>query len=1026
LTAMKSKKIFSQFFFICLAAISQSSIAKNILCVSETTETTSSYYYNGIGSYMYLLERYCSPIQILGDDFTITQTGWQNAKQHLDNCVNYDAVILWETPCYIRDQRGNDPYHSDIDVIPDSTAKRLTDYVNKGGALIVAGGVVNYGNGHPLIGSGMESPGKRTYTGYAKSPLADILPLVIEEEITISFFDNRKITQVKTSLLEDIELKNWPVNAYHKTKAKKTAQILAATDANDPIISRWQRGKGRVVAVTASPRANLLVTDESKALNPVWVQEAVLWDRILRWAIDIPQLSQKKEMDLIAKYENSLVSPEPQSLKTRLDEYPYIAHILDAAIPYNMRSLSYKYFNDLNFNRVVMQGFHSIGNLDYQHTPDSLRQWCQQHNEALAKNNLCMLLRASMTEAVKFAVPDANLWAQKVLPSGKLAKHYDAYNPCPYNKLVQKYAKEQMKTYMPIIAPFERIIGIVPEDEWAWVLGYRNPYEGNQGIGCYSPWANERFKKLTGQDAPQPVYRDEGYVASEDDLWLKWCQLIRQDAFTEYNNMVAETARKYRPDFLISNYPGGFEGNTDLMIEEVYLDCWRQSPLLAVERMDVRSNFRMDKLRTEIPLWAMIGIFRMPEDKSMYPETLRLTAGLTLGTGAKGIILWNSVNLWGQYLQHPGRAWLETEAKAIGEYLHKFGPMFLELQKEPANMWILSGWFWINSFDNYLHIPPADTNGYNTETPWRHIQISDIVAPATMRAGIYPEFVTEKQLLSEDLFKQKVVMLPGAIYSRQAVIDNLEKYIEKGGTVYLDESAKINIKGAEILPIDFSVWHNDIAAGKRPTTQPTEANYRKQRQQSEEYIQKAIPVIKEQLTAKLNPDVKINSTDSAYTMLTNGQTKYLFVYNTDEKNANSFEVECKNLPPIAYDIADSKIISKGKSPFRFDVSLPAGGWKVYALSPCTIDSVKINSAVISKNELKLSAVIYSEKNRIFSAAVPLKIVLHGKNGHSYELYRSANKGKIDIQIPLGLSISKLVKVTITEMFSNNKKTISIK
>ena len=1002
--------------------------AKNILTISETTETVNQYYYNNPGTYMYLLERYLSPKHIVCPQFNVTQVNWSDAKEYLDNCNNFDAIILWEAPCYINDERDDDPYHRNVDVIPECTANTLVQYVKNGGALLVAGGVTNYGNGHPNIGAAVShtAPGKRSYIGYSRSPLAEILPVVIEKDaVTITALDSRSFDIQNVSIFKNIDLNQWPLIAYHRTTPRLGAENLALTEEGHPLISRWEVEQGRVVAVTAAPRAALLVTDQDSAPNPVWSPESLLWDRLLRWALDIPSLSQEDEAMLIKQYENAIAPPDPLPSELRLGEFPYLAHILDAAIPNNLRSLNYKYFNDLNFNAVVMQGFHSIGDQDYQHTAEELKRWSANHHEALTSHNLSMILRPGIAESVQSKTPDPTMWAQKVLPSGKLAIHYDGYKPCPYNKSVIQSAKEQIEMFMPIFAPFERFKGIVPDDEWAWVLGYRNPYQGGQGIGSYSPWVNEHFKAITGYDAPEPVYREKGYVAPEDDLWLKWCQLIRQDAYYEYNEMVTQTARHYRPDFLVSNYPGGFEGNTGLMIEEIYLDCWRQSPLLALERVDVRSNFREDALRNEIPLWAMIGIFRMPEDKSMYPETLRLTVGVTLGSGAKGIILWNSVNLWGQYFQHPGRDWLEVEAQSLGEYLQKFGSMFLELDKEPADMWILSGWFWINSFDNYLHVPPEDTDSYNTETPWWHFQIADIVAPATMRAGIYPEFVTEKQLLSADLFDQKAVMLPGAVYSRQAVIDNLEKYIRKGGYVYLDKSSKISIEGAKVLPIDFSQWHRDVSAGKRPTTHPTEENYQKQRAMSEHYIRQATNVLKQHIAPQLEPKVLIDSTDAAYTMLANGKAKYLSIYNTNENQASNFTVQCRNLPSYIYDIEDSTIAASGYKPAAFDVSLPAGGWKVYALTPYRTGHVSIQKAEINNGQLYLNATLYAECRALFEAAVPVKITLEGNNGKTYTLYRSTDNGNLDITIPFGYSVPAPVRVTVKEMFEGHKSSSAI-
>jgi len=286
--------------------------------------------------------------------------------------------------------------------------------------------------------------------------------------------------------------------------------------------------------------------------------------------------------------------------------------------------------------------------------------------------------------------------------------------------------------------------------------------------------------------------------------------------------------------------------------------------------------------------------------------------------------------------------------------------------------------------------------------------------------------VTEKQLLSDELFKQKAVMLPGAVYSRQGVVDNLEKYIKKGGKVYMDQSAEIKIEGAEILPVDFAAWHRDIGAGKRPTVTPTEANYRKQRKMSEAYIKDAINVMKEKVLPAACPKIAINSTLGAWTMMVNGDTKYLFVYNCDEDNPNQFTVTCRDVPDVVYDIEKGKCISQGNKSIKIDVSLPAGGWKVYALSPQKVHSIKIDKANAKNEKLIASATIQTRKGDIFRAAVPVKILLQKDGEKSVELYRSTSEGKLECEIPLGRSAFTPEKITVTELFTGKQASIAVK
>jgi hypothetical protein len=534
------------------------------------------------------------------------------------------------------------------------------------------------------------------------------------------------------------------------------------------------------------------------------------------------------------------------------------------------------------------------------------------------------------------------------------------------------------------------------------------------------------YKEKTGKLPPMPTYREPGYVAPEDDPWLLWCIEIRQDAFEEYNEKVQQAFKKHKPDFKVCNYPGGFEGNLDIMIEEVYLDCWRESELETVERMDMRSNFRQDKYRDKHDMWPLIGIFRMPEDKSVYPETVRLTAGLCLGTGARAIMLWNAANLWAPNLQIPDRPPLHTEAQKLGEFLHKYGCMFKYLKKVPADVWVSSGWFWMNSYDNYYHIPPEDGKLKDMERPWWMFQVSDIAGPAMLRSGMYVEFVTEKQLMSKDVLQKKAVLLPGMLYCRQGIVDNLEAYIRKGGKVFTDQSCKIDIEGAVKLDNDFSKWHYVISAGDRPTTTPTEENYRKQQAMRKSYVEAAIPEIKQKIKSVVNPDIVIENTKACYTLMQNGNAKYLFVYNSDTDNSNKIEVKLKKQGKYVYDIKSNSMNTAGPDGLlNMKLRLKAGDWKVLLLTEQKMAKVKLDKCDLSGNTVKLKATAQDDKGATFSAAVPVEISFNNSKAQTYTVYRATSQGSLETSVEIPQWFGKPTSISIKEMMTKTVKTAQV-
>ncbi|MEM4725150.1 MAG: hypothetical protein QXP01_09080, partial [Candidatus Hadarchaeum sp.] len=700
----------------CFAGTTQAS-AIRVLSITDTPETRDFTYYNALGPYLHILNKYSSPAQLLKDRYVVTQVGWMEAKNVWKDLPSYHAVVLWDTPTKIADSRNTDPWYSDLEVIGDGLAQRLVNFVKDGGALIMAGGVTCYGDAPARLGSSdPRTESKRRYFGYARSPLTEILPVHIPEGITLTGYTGGNIKVANDPLLSGLDFSKWGFAAYHKVRAKQGAEILVATESGDPLVSRWTVGKGRVICVTAAPRGNPIVNSN---VNPIWSDEPIFWDRCIRWAVrkNLSEHARSQKMDR-QNAERRINNIGAQPALALSGEYPYAVHICDPAMPMSLGPLAFRYYRDLGFNHIVMQG--------QRPSKDFLRAYV----DGLAANDMSAFLHPDLCDAAREAGVDPKDYAQITLPSGLFAMRYGNPYPDPFSPAVVQHAVARAEELMPLVVSYPQIRGMFHDDEWAWGMGYRNPYEGGPGVGSYSPAANARYKKLTGQEPPPPIYREPGYVAPESDPWLQWCKLMRQDAYREYNQAVADAVRKYRPDFLLSNYPGGFEGNLDIMIEEVYLDCWVASELSTIERLDVRSNFREDSKRLGFPIWALIGIFRMPEDKSVYPETLRLTAGLCLGSAARGIILWNSANIWAPYMQHPHRDPLEPEVKHLGIHLKRYGPMYLKLSKAKPDLWILSSWFWVNSYDSYYFLQPENSETVNKEQPWWPHQVLEVTVPA--------------------------------------------------------------------------------------------------------------------------------------------------------------------------------------------------------------------------------------------------------------------------------------------------------
>lgn len=1007
-----------------------------VLVISDVPETREINYQQSAAAFTFLRQEFASPEAMLGEDFVIDQVGWLEAPAYLKRLKDYDALILWETPARITDSRDRDPHYRDIAVISDQAAGEIAQWVKNGGALLVAGGLTNYGEGYEsslnsrsLGSSNYRDPNERIYYGLAGTPLEDILPVSFEDDtITLQELpdSDRPLASSNDPIWNQIDITVWPLDAYHLATARPEAEVLAQTASGQPLVTRMVAGEGRVVSVLAAPSGNGIFVRDHHGRNPRWEGEPVLWDRLIRWTLNSPY-SPDDEGQATERYDELLVLENAYPLAWLQYAYPYGVHEITDTLPRNMVAEKFRYLRELNFNFLMLSFFTTLGEMGHEFTPEGLRTRVGAYDAALEKENLWGVMRTLFAEGIEYTDHPEEEWVQITQPSGKTARHYGRPNPCPYSPVAREYSEDQARRYGEVMRDFPRFRGAFWSDEWGWILGYRNPYEGGQGVASYSPWVNEMYEEKTGRPVPDPVYRELGYVAPEDDPWLLWVQEVRQDAFGDYNEIVFNAIRENRPDFIGANYPGGFEGNLPLMIEEHYLDCWRSSELLSFERSDTRINWVKGTKGVAPDYWALIGIFRMPEDKSMYPETLRLTVGATLGGGAKGILLWNAVNLWVPYFQHPGRHSLADEARDLGAYLKDYGPMFLQLERPTSPYWMLTGWFWVNSFDNYLFLPPDNPEGYNKETPWRMIQVSDLSVPALMRAGLPMEIVTEKQLMSDELFEREAVFLPALPYAREGMMENLATFIERGGTVYQDESAVVKVPGATILPVNFAAWHEDISAGKRPTAYPTEKNYRAQRAMVEAHLEEIIPVIQQKVPEVARQEVSLSNTKSAHSWLEHGEARYLFLYNTDYDQPNELTVSLKGEPAAIYPIGQLGSLKtvKATDSVSWQLRLPAGGWMAYAMTPAAVDKLTVNTAAVEGTDLKIMAKVLDADDKPINAAVPLACKIMLKDGSSRELALATRHGILDVSLPIEELPSAPVAVHLTERFTGSSAQQSV-
>lgn len=1013
--------------------------ADRILCIQQNPQTVEGTYDVAVYGFLTTMDHVFSPKHLAEAGFEVDTVRWHEARDKLKQVQDYRAVIIWEAPYQVRFKAAaecQDIFYSDLDVFPSEVEQQLISYVEKGGALLMAGGVSCYGDGEgwpkgwSADQASPKEPSGRQYKGYASGALTRILPVIIPVGSTLRPFPTghtneplRVAAPSADPVTTGLDFQEWSFGAYHKLTANKGAEILLASASGDPLLVRWTIGKGRVVALTASPKGSAFFP-QAKGFKPFWSGEAALWNRLVRWALKAEPVDAAAERRLQSAYEERSGAPPNVPTEWVRAKFPYGVQMGCPAWPSLSRQQFFRYFSDHAINTIVSwaEGL----------TPG----WMQAFSYEMAANNMVGYLHPAVAGAANWAFSNAkgsistNAFASISQPGGVVVPHYGQPFPDPMSPFTRKHAAEQAQRILfSVQTNAEAIAGAFYDDEYQWGgMGWRHAYEGNPGRGGYGDGALAYYKALTGEDAPMPpTNAAPGWIMPENHPWLRWIQAIQQDTFADFNRQMRSIFKSGRPDWILSSYPGGFDGELDVMVEELYQDCRSNSAFDAFAIFDSRANFREDYTGRRYPIWALIGIFQVigVEDKASFPESLRLQIGCSLGHGAKGIILWNGVNLYLAHHQHAGYDTLMEEAARWGVHLEQYGPMYLALNKTRNTVWCTAGWFWQDSWENLFFLPkaPGPDGVVDKEWTWFPIQIGEVVNAALARSNLQLNFVTEKQLLSPDLFRQKAVIIPGLQYCREKVVKNLEEYAARGGLLFTDESAAVRIRGAKTLPVDFSKWHRDIVAGKRKWSQPCTVNFWANYDLREKYVAEAIAVIRREITPQIKSEIEIDDTWGASSVLVNGDTRYLFIYNGDIRKPHTLQVTVRWPAGHAYDV-----LGGGGFAFNPDralkAELPPGGWKLYAVSPDRITGLR----AVAKQEdrrMRVTGNVCATDQRVWRGAAPVRISLLLADGRRIDRYSSSDDGLIRDEFSLDPGWPAVHRLILEELFSGKRTEVKL-
>lgn len=960
----------------------------------------------------YALHYFLPMEKMVSDDIRVFEADSYTFMQEKDKLSRYDVIILWNLPRKIYKETIG-PELGWRTVVSEDMCKDIMEFVKNGGGLIIAGPDYLFKDKAHVSFSGYLKYSQHFAYGYKESVLDPIIPI---EHLIKYTNDKNKIEsfQIKKGAFEIPVI--W---------APFKGEEFKRSGETKPMISGLEFGKGRVLALKWAWRQYPYATG-----GIAWNKEGIVFDRAIKWAgqkedLILPEQEEKK---LINNYDQ-LTSPpkELPPLEWIEEEYPFI---LWSNIWVSKTPLSARYFKDLGFNKLSFQYAHDVpAGVNCTKIAADYGFQVYPHVSVYA---FLVLLKSLQNDK---SLPEEE-WRGIFQDGTVISERANNPWPCPHSPYTVEHSKKALQGFVKAYKTnnIPNIKGYFLDDEETWRFPFNNVTTGR--IGCFCKHCNAFYKKKTGRDVPPPEYKTPGYIYPKDDPWIEWVNIVRNRGFLDYGQAMCQAIREVHPGALMGYLGGGFWGEADIIIDEHYINMHKENMAIAMEHPDIGFARRDDLEGEKTPYYTEIFLTKGrgcgigTRGTALAPEQFRLISGLALSRGLRGLILWEPEYVY-DYSEY-GKP-LDREIKILGGLLHKYGPMFLKLKRTIPPVWVLGAWFHCNSFEHSLFLAPKIGEAKDPQRAWYRQHCMNIAWPAIVRAQVPAAAVTERQLVSKDLFKQQAVIIPALEYCTQEIVDNLKEFIKKGGLVYLDESSSVKIEGANILPCRFDHWHQTICRGERLTGYTSgnisdddisrdDLSYARQ----EDYIRDLIPVIKKEITEKIDPEIRVESNKDFYngvhSLMKNGDAEYLFIANLDLKFGRIMEVIFKNNPGIIYDILEGgqiEVKQNKESKFTFTTQLPAGGWGVYLLSKKKIGDIAVVKSTLKDNILKLEVEIKDAGGNLFKAAVPLEIKIIAQNREAV-LYRSTDKGRGTFEIPLENYLKEVSKAEVKELIGGKQ------
>jgi hypothetical protein len=331
----------------------------------------------------------------------------------------------------------------------------------------------------------------------------------------------------------------------------------------------------------------------------------------------------------------------------------------------------------------------------------------------------------------------------------------------------------------------------------------------------------------------------------------------------------------------------------------------------------------------------------------------------------------------------------------------------------------------------------------------KHARTKTLLIYLASKQAHIPVFpIVEEDVLDGTLAAHhKAVVLPGIDYLDPNVVTALEAYIAGGGTVWLTDESKVQVKGATKLgaAADTSFFDKIAQLWKEQKMEEiAKVNTAGNILEAAAPISKAFKAQCDKLA--INPVIVCDNPNIAVSRQALGDIEYLFAvnasYDAGVGGLNAIKPATAHLTlapdgrPI-YDAVDggqaapfesAKVSRLGAAIYRFG----PGQMRVFARTARPIGSVHNSMPIVRvdyTNEaepigLEVGAVIADIQGRVITGAAPLQIRVFDPLGRMrFDLFRALDRGILKLNLPLAVNDpAGEWKVTVRELLANHEDT----